>query len=170
MILFKLNGLYRVLDPLPSYGRDVIIGRPVYPKPFSVWPNEDDNIVLDKLTRRVEHIMGILAASNKGHSDNFMVIFPLIQALTIGSRIGPDCEVFVYLQSEGAYYPFLILGSFLPNFYLRRPIFTRRPSVLGLVCLIFKPALPGCFKGCTILKMGRQTLSSGNVFAFFILQ
>ena len=41
---------------------------------FSVWPDEDDNLVLEKLTRRVEHLMGILAASNKYHSDNFMVI------------------------------------------------------------------------------------------------
>ena len=41
---------------------------------FSVWPDEDDNLVLEKLTRRVEHLMGILAASNKHHSDNFMVI------------------------------------------------------------------------------------------------
>ena len=39
----------------------------------NVWPDEDDNVVLDKLTRRVEHVMGIFAASNKNHSDNFMV-------------------------------------------------------------------------------------------------
>ena len=40
---------------------------------YSAWPTEEDNVVLDKLTRRVEHIMGLLAASNKRQSDNFMV-------------------------------------------------------------------------------------------------
>ena len=40
---------------------------------FSAWPDEDDNTKLEKMTRRVEHISGLLAASNKKQSDHFMV-------------------------------------------------------------------------------------------------
>jgi len=35
---------------------------------------EDDNEGLARMTRRVEHITGLLAASNKDQSDRFMVI------------------------------------------------------------------------------------------------
>jgi len=31
----------------------------------NTWPVEDDNVALEKMTRRVEHVMDILAASNK---------------------------------------------------------------------------------------------------------
>ena len=41
--------------------------------PFSVWPNEDHNVYLDKMTRRVEHITGLWASSRNNQSDAFMV-------------------------------------------------------------------------------------------------
>ena len=38
----------------------------------SAWPTEDNNIYLEKMTRRVEHITGLLASSKLKQSDNFM--------------------------------------------------------------------------------------------------
>ena len=39
---------------------------------FSVWPDEDSYPALDKMTRRVQHITGLLSSSKKQESDNFM--------------------------------------------------------------------------------------------------
>ena len=39
----------------------------------SVWPVETDNPYLAKMTTRVEHITRLLASSEKGQSDRFMV-------------------------------------------------------------------------------------------------
>ena len=39
---------------------------------FSVWPDEDSYPALEKMTRRVQHITGLLSSSKLRESDNFM--------------------------------------------------------------------------------------------------
>ncbi len=39
----------------------------------SAWPDENDNLYLEKMTRRVEHISNLHGSSRLGQSDRFMV-------------------------------------------------------------------------------------------------
>lgn len=50
----------------------------VYILYFSCWPNEDDNIVLEKLNRRIEHATGLKAATNKNYSEPYMVMVEML--------------------------------------------------------------------------------------------
>jgi hypothetical protein len=40
---------------------------------ISCWPNENDNVFLEKLNRRIEHVTGLWAATNKNFSEPYMV-------------------------------------------------------------------------------------------------
>ena len=60
---------------------------------LSAWPTEVDNIYLEKMTRRVEHITGLLASSKLRESDNFMC-----GNYGIGGHYGVHADYFPFSQ------------------------------------------------------------------------